>query len=164
MSDGLTDEVGTESVIRNALHDVGFWQPPGFAAIGLREFLLREIPPRDMLLDPIISTQDLTMIFAKAGVGKTHVALGISYAVATGGTFLRWQAPKARRVLYVDGEMAAGAMQQRIAAMIAGGGVEPDPEYLRIITPDLQERPTPNLPARRRKRFFWISWTATPMS
>jgi RecA-family ATPase len=47
------------------------------------------------------------MLYGQRGLGKTHVALGIAYAVASGGAFLRWRAPVPRRVLYVDGEMAA---------------------------------------------------------
>lgn len=49
------------------------------------------------------------MIYAPRGVGKTHVALGIAYAVTSGGQFLGWQASKPRGVLYLDGEMPANA-------------------------------------------------------
>jgi hypothetical protein len=46
------------------------------------------------------------MLYASRGARKTHVALGIAYAVATGSAFLKWWAPRARRVLPVDGEMS----------------------------------------------------------
>ena len=59
--------------------------------------------------------------------------------------FLRWKAPKPRRVLYVDGELPAKTLQERAAAIVAGADVEPGPGMLRFITPDVQDRPIPDL-------------------
>ncbi len=109
-------------------------------------FLALEIPPREMILTPFLPSQGLVMLFATRGIGKTHLSLGIGYAVATGGTFLRWTAQKARRVLFIDGEMPATTMQERLAAIVAGSNKEPlDPSYLRIVTPDRQEAGIPDL-------------------
>jgi RecA-family ATPase len=69
----------------------------------LHTFLAEPIAPCELILAPIIMTQSLSMIHAWRGVGKTHVALGIAYAVASGGEFLRWKAPVPRKVLYLDG-------------------------------------------------------------
>src|SRR4051812_7843189 len=85
-------------------------------ALNIYEFLERVIPPREMLLGPILPKQGLIMLYSWRGVGKTHTAIGIAYAAASGGSFLRWKAPAPRRVLYLDGEMPAGVMQERIAA------------------------------------------------
>jgi putative DNA primase/helicase len=115
-------------------------------ALNVVDFLSRDIPPREMLLAPILPTQGLSMLYSWRGVGKTHVAIGIAYAVASGGAFLRWAAPRARRVLYLDGEMPAGVMQQRIAAAAEASLSEPPTaDHLRIITPDLQPDGMPNL-------------------
>lgn len=115
-------------------------------SIGINEFLKLDIPPREMLLDPIIATQSLTMIHSWRGIGKTNLALGMSLAIAAGGKFLRWSAPKARRVLYVDGEMQANEMQRRIKKLVrANGGIEPPEDHFRLVTPDLQEEPMPDL-------------------
>jgi len=114
--------------------------------VDVGEFLARNIPPREMLLDPIIPAQGLALLYSMRGVGKTHVALGIAYAAASGGHFLRWSAPRPRRVLYLDGEMPAKSMQDRIASIVAGAEQEPpSPEYLRFITPDFQEDSFPDL-------------------
>src|SRR5262249_51179329 len=94
-------------------------------ADSIAEFLAREIPEREMLLLPIIARQGLVMLFSWRGIGKTHTAIGIAYAVATGGTFLRWRAPKPARVLYIDGEMPAKAMQERIAAVVQAAEGQP---------------------------------------
>src|SRR5690349_1292714 len=87
------------------------------------------------------------MIHAWRGIGKTHMGLGIGFAVASGGDFLGWSAPRARRVLYVDGEMPGQTMQERLAAIVrqsenADGF---NPENLRLVCADLQERSLPNL-------------------
>ena len=61
---------------------------PGLCVLTLSELLTREFPEREAILAPWLLTQSLSMIHAWRGVGKTHVALGIAYAVATGGKFL----------------------------------------------------------------------------
>jgi putative DNA primase/helicase len=53
---------------------------------------------------------------------------------------------QSRRCRYVDGELPAKTLQERIAMILAGmEGDEPAPDALRVITPDLQERPMPDL-------------------
>jgi len=81
------------------------------------------------------------MLYAKRGVGKTHVALGIAYAVASGGQFLRWQASQPRNVLYVDGEMPARLLQERLDAILAGADkVPPDfDQSFRLLAMDTQD-------------------------
>jgi len=115
----------------------------------LGEFLTVKIPVREMVLAPVLPTQGLAMLYSKRGVGKTYLALGIVLAVARGGTFLRWKAPQPRRVLFVDGELPATTLQQRIRSIQAGvPGSEPEMpsfDYLRIITPDMQDFAMPDL-------------------
>jgi putative DNA primase/helicase len=118
------------------------------ASITLHDFLNHCIPQREMILAPVIPTQGLVMLYAMRGIGKTHVSLSVALTVATGGGMLggRWKAEKARHVLFVDGEMPAIVLQQRLAAMVAGAGQElPEKDYLRIITPDWQESGIPDL-------------------
>jgi hypothetical protein len=119
--------------------------PQQLQVVGLHDFIAMELPPRDTMLAPWLMTQSLNMIYGWRGVGKTHVNLGISYALACGGKFLNWKADKPRRVLLVDGEMPAPALQERLAAIIASSGVEPDPGFLSIVTPDLQSGAMPDL-------------------
>ena len=63
--------------------------------LDLKQFLQLSIKTREMLLDPILPEKGLAMLYAARGTGKTHVALGIAFAVATGTKFLKWSAPKA---------------------------------------------------------------------
>lgn len=119
---------------------------PFLIAVGIHEFLSRELPPREEILSPWLTTQSLSMIYAWRGVGKTHAALGIAYAVASGGKFLeRWEAKKPCEVLYVDGEMSAAALQERLSAIVASSPKEPATGMLRIVTPDLQSGAMPDL-------------------
>ena len=115
-------------------------------ALAVEELLARVIKPRQMLLEPILPEQGLAMLYSCRGIGKTFLSLGIAAAVASGGNFLRWTAPRPRRVLYVDGELPAKTLQERFAMVLAGlENCEPAPGTLRVITPDIQDRAMPDL-------------------
>lgn len=96
-----------------------------FTVYGIADFLGKGYPPRDQILAPWLPVQGLCMIYAKRGVGKTFLALGIAYAVASGGDVLRWRAPHPRGVLFIDGEMPAAVTQERLAAIAAASALEP---------------------------------------
>jgi putative DNA primase/helicase len=68
-------------------------------------------------------------------VGKTHFALSVAYAVASGTKFLRWHAPVPRKVVYLDGEMPGSVMQRRLAMHCPDH--PPAPGFFKIFTPDL---------------------------
>src|SRR6266481_1951186 len=105
----------------------------------LSELFDLDIKAREMVLSPILPEKGLVMVYAYRGVGKTHVALGIAYAVASGGAFLKWSAPKARRVLLIDGEMPAVALRDRLASIVATAKKEAEPDAMRVIAGDLIE-------------------------
>jgi putative DNA primase/helicase len=115
------------------------------SSIGIREFLEREFPPQECLLDPILPKQGLVMIHAPRGVGKTQLSVGIAVAVAAGGAFLKWTAKEAAGVLFIDGEMPANALQNRLAKAIEASDQEPTAP-LKIVTPDLnRDTPMPDI-------------------
>lgn len=116
-----------------------------FHIVSISELFAIKLPPREMLLDPFLPSQGLVSIVAKRGVGKTHIALGIAYAVATGGTFLRWAAPKPRKVLYIDGEMPAVLMQERLKMIDDMSDKHDLNGFFKLMTPDLQDTVMPNL-------------------
>jgi putative DNA primase/helicase len=122
-------------------------------AVTIHDLLAREFPPREWLLEPAIPSQGLVLLYGPRGQGKTLVAMGIAYAVASGGEFLKFKATKTRKVLYVDGEMPAVAMQDRCAALVDTNSLEPPtPEHLLFITPDIQEKPIPDLSTAEGQR------------
>lgn len=114
-------------------------------AVGLDDFIAMELPAREPILSPCLMTQSLAMIYGWRGIGKTHVSLNVCYAVACGGKYLNWEANKPRRVLLVDGEMPATALQERFASIIASHGAVPPAGFLTIVTPDLQQGAMPDL-------------------
>lgn len=114
-------------------------QIPRFDTICVNEFARLELPARTLVLDPILPTGGLGMLFAGRGIGKTHVALGIAWAVSTGGEFLRWHAPVPCDVLYVDGEMPQQALQDRLQAIRAADNFRPDDGAFRLLCMDRQE-------------------------
>lgn len=105
--------------------------------ISARDLLAMEIAPRQLLMAPWLPRQGVTMVFAGRGIGKTHLAMSVAYTVAIGGTLMRWTAPAPRRVLYIDGEMPLGSLQERLAGIVAGVGRElPEPDFLAFLPQD----------------------------
>lgn len=121
--------------------------PPVLRAVDVRELLELEIPAREYLLEPIVREKESLLVHSWRGVGKTFFGLELAFAVASGGSFLKWRAPRPRRVLYVDGEMPARVMQERIAAIVKASDRADDfePHNLRLVCADLQDTPLPNL-------------------
>src|SRR3974390_2011530 len=89
-------------------------------AVGINDFLNLDIPPRELLLAPILPERSLAMLYAPRGLGKSWLALSIGLAVASGASLLRWSAPRPRKVLYVDGEIPLVSLQERLKAISAG--------------------------------------------
>lgn len=118
-------------------------QKPELKVMSIHELLEHEFQAREVILSPWLITQGLSMIYAPRGIGKTHVSLGIAYAVASGGTFLGWQAEKPRGVLFIDGEMPGYALKERIANMHTADTEVAAP--LHFITPDVQIFGIPDL-------------------
>lgn len=117
--------------------------------LNIKQFLEKKIPAPKPLLSPVIFERDTVMIYSWRGTGKTHLGLSLAYAIASGGELLGWEAPEPQPVLYVDGEMSEASLQQRVAHIVAGCAKEPpNPNYLRLITPDCQDFPLPNLSLR----------------
>lgn len=120
---------------------------PRIVSLGIGDLLAHSFPVQESLLGPWLRKQTLAMVHAWRGVGKTHFALGVAYAVASGGSFLHWQAERPRKVLYIDGEMPGAAIQERLASLDASRGDAPalPSDQFRIVTPDAQEQALPDL-------------------
>lgn len=110
---------------------------PVYRAIEIADFLALDLPPREMLLSPWLPRQGLCMVYAPRGIGKTYLALSVAYALASGSECLRWRASRSAGVLYIDGEMPAVVLQERLAALVRSSDAEPS-SPLRILTTDTQ--------------------------
>lgn len=119
-------------------------------AVTIGEFLSLDFPPRPNLLSPWLPSQGLAMVYAYRGIGKTYFALGVAYAVASGGSFLGWQAPTSVGVLYIDGEMPGPTMQARLSAIVASQEEEATAPFI-LLTPDLQTEGMPRIDTEEGK-------------
>ena len=104
--------------------------------ITLNDFKGLKLPKRHMLLFPWLPEGSINMIFADRGIGKTFFALSCALALANGDEFLCYSAEAAVPVLYLDGEMQATAIQQRLQKLSQG---KPTKAPLTLYTPDCQE-------------------------
>jgi putative DNA primase/helicase len=110
-------------------------EPPAMPQIlTAPELMVADLPQPRTILAPILSNKSLALLYGPRGIGKTLLALGIASAVAAGKGFLKWQAPRPRRVVYVDGEMAASEMCKRLRLFGAA------PETLTFVLGDLNPR------------------------
>ncbi len=121
---------------------------PPLRSLNMRELLELKIPPREMILNPILPAQGLVMLYAPRGIGKTHVALWMAYTIACGGEMFgnRWQCEKPRKVLFIDGEMPINTLQERLSHIVSSSAKElEEVGNLKIITPDCQDIGIPDL-------------------
>jgi hypothetical protein len=123
--------------------------PPRVSAA---ELMVADLPSRETILDPILSTKSLALLYGPRGLGKTFIALGIAWAVASGGAFLNWRAPRPRRVLYVDGEMAAVDMKERLRLF------GPPPPTLDFMLADMSSVALPDLATPEGQLRLMESW------
>ena len=129
-------------------------ESPKVTAIALDEFLSLDIPSRETMLAPWLPRRGLAMIHAPRGLGKTQVAIGTAWAIASGGGFLRWQCDKAWRVLFLDGEMPGADLQARFKSVTAASQFDlADPTYLKIAAADLMPEGLPDLSDPRSQLF-----------
>jgi hypothetical protein len=127
--------------------------PNPLNAVDLRDAYL---PPRQSILEPILAQKSLAMLYGPRGLGKTFVALGMAWAAASGESFLKWRADRPHHVLYIDGEMAAVDMKERLRQL------GPAPPTLDFLIADLHAEALPDLGQFDAGQALWMSWPTTP--
>jgi hypothetical protein len=116
------------------------------------ELMAAELPPRTDLLAPLLASDTAALVYGPSGIGKSFFALGIAWAVAGGGSFLGWQAPRSHRVLYVDGEMGAAELRDRFALF------GPTPDRLSVYAHDLNTGPLLDLSEKAGLLRLMAAW------
>ena len=89
----FTDDNGTDfndlhqiegiEAVRSQL-ETALTKQQGLIALDMGEFLSMSIPERGYLLSPVLPVQDIGILYAPRGIGKTFAALSIAVAVASG--------------------------------------------------------------------------------
>src|SRR5688500_7910646 len=86
----------------------------GVKAITAGELLNCRIPKRPNILGGFLKKGSRCLIAGPAGVGKTHLALGIATHLSMGKSLLGWDVDRAWKVVYLDGEMAPAQVVSRV--------------------------------------------------
>jgi hypothetical protein len=84
--------------------------------INWQKFWTQDFPAEDWLIEPIIPRNQLVVIFAPGGTGKSLLALYIAAALATGKEIFSEPKPPTN-VLYMDYEMSQAVLYERLTAM-----------------------------------------------
>ena len=119
----------------------GSLNQPGSAIVTLTASQLIAMPftPAESILGPWLRVKTLAMLFGPRGEGKTYLVIACALAIASGGQFLEWEAPKQRKVLFIDGEMPGISIKDRIRILWPKGfDTKALDDWFRIITPDSQ--------------------------
>jgi putative DNA primase/helicase len=117
----------------------------------LGEFLTHSYPPVEHVVKPWFNKRGIAMVAAWRNTGKTYFGLALAYAIATGGKFLDFEVPKARPVLFVDGEMDPAEVKIILSHLDTAARLDRngDPDLaatnLRILTHADQELGIPDL-------------------
>lgn len=88
------------------------------SAVTLETFRSMEIKVRPFIIEGLLRRGETGMVYAKTGVGKTFLSLCLAMgATRTGPVLGPYTTVNPCGVLYIDGEMSACDMQQRINSM-----------------------------------------------
>ena len=109
----------------------------GLKALSYKALNAMNIPERKTLLSPWLLQASVNMVFADRGIGKTYFCLSCAIALAEGSSFIHYNALKPVKVLYMDGEMQAILIRERIKSLIKNETLVND--NLFILTPDCQD-------------------------
>lgn len=78
------------------------------------------------LFKGLMRTNEVAMVYAQTGVGKTWLTLALSMIAAGGGQVLEWTNDTPRKVLYLDGEMDAAELVGRMKQLAEGLNCNPE--------------------------------------
>lgn len=107
----------------------------GMRLIGARQLVSSQVPARKLHWGERIQQRQIGMVAGPRGKGKTWFTLTLAVAISAGGEYLGMSPKKARRVIYLDGEMDLKTIQDRLSLIAAGLGVKLNDE-LKIFTPE----------------------------
>lgn len=113
--------------------------------MSFHELMEINIPEPRFFISPFMQEGSLGMVYAKRGVGKTMFGLEVAYAISSGGSFLRYQAPEAVKILYIDGEMPINLIKNRLLTIKNSEIHQPKADHFLILSQCHQETQLPSL-------------------
>jgi len=110
------------------------------------DFKSMKLPDRPYYMEPWLRAGTLALLYAERGIGKTWLCLCIAIAITHKLSIGPWKTIKPVSCTYIDGEMSADDLQDRLKKLTAS---LPDPSApLWILSSDLlhaNNYPSPNL-------------------
>lgn len=99
-----------------------FYEPPKKKSLedcilSTSELIKMNIPEKQTLLHPWLKEDSIGLETGERGVGKSWWGLGVSDAVSKGTSFGPWECKKSVPCLFLDGEMPASDIVERINAL-----------------------------------------------
>lgn len=125
----------------DAMWNIGFPQAARTSVRALRamgkeeRYLKRRDPdtaPEPFLINPFVSAIGTTHLYSPPGAGKSLVALGIAYSIATGQPIFGATPSKIGPVLYLDFEDGPETHDDRLNAICNGYGYEGIPPIMHL--------------------------------
>lgn len=101
------------------------------------ELIVLKPKPLENVLNPWLPENGIAFIYAASGVGKTLFTLNVAYAIAGGGSFLKFKAPLQKKVLYIDAEMSFSIMHNRYLQTSNQQGELYDPKNFCLLSHEL---------------------------
>jgi DnaB-like helicase N terminal domain/AAA domain len=156
LEDGADPKNITSDLADYAKH-LGNGHVPALVSVDFKDLISMELPPRDFVIEPLLSDRGRGLIYSPRGAGKTYITMEIAFCVASGSeACFMWRIPRARKVVYVDGEMSIEELQERqrhIARMHDQNGQPwPAEGFLKMVARDLQKEMRPNINTREGRR------------
>ncbi|UCH00677.1 MAG: AAA family ATPase [Deltaproteobacteria bacterium] len=117
------DKIEAAEKVCIMVEGAGPYEPPKKATLEdailkAEEFINNvEIPPKDKILEPWFNEQTITLISAPRGIGKTWLAMSLVDAISRGEPFGPWKLKKSVPCTYIEGEMAAQDVRDRLHAL-----------------------------------------------
>lgn len=99
------------------------------------DFLVHDFPKPEYLIEPYVSKNTIVEIVGESGVGKTMWGLQIAGVLAAGGGLLDMPSCGGPvPVLYVEGELPAASIQERINGMLEKGNKKIKQNFFNVST------------------------------
>ena len=83
----------------------------------VKQFTIIDLPQKRVFLEPWLKENSINLISGWRGAGKTFMALGIADAVTNGKSFGPWNCENPVPCLFLDGEMPAQDVLERIQTL-----------------------------------------------
>jgi hypothetical protein len=117
--------------------------PRELEPIELSSLLQMTLDKPRQLIGELVREASLGMIHAPPGVGKTFFGLGMVVSLTHGVPFLQYEALEPFSALYIDGEMPAYDLRERLRLLSVP--IDRKPVSLYVVTPDLSARGVPKI-------------------